>query len=593
MKRFILLFMFIPVIANAVTHNIEIEDEIKAKQEKILKKIDYLENQATFSLTGRGFIWFENLQGEGNALDYKKSIREHINNMQIDFNLLKRIFPTLTIFAGLRFYNDFSGFYGLGDSFEARELYVESIMWGFLKIRVGDFLQKLTPLTFYAPVPGWGLKKGIFDIFEEKKTYDKFLINNCLPLQGIQMDAKFKTDIYFDSLHFYGSIARLDKTIYNRFVSSVKIDLTKNESLTLTGTIVNYYDIKETESEITEIPPISDTVFSVLYDLEPLLLLNNYNTKKDLPGIKLSGEIAQSVFITNLKTSSETIQDYGMNLSIAGWIYKNRLKLTYIDIGNEFYSPAAQSSVYNISTLSSDYTLSYLNEQELNYHFADREYNNQIKFYRNWYNPVNFTFPMNEATPNRKGIRIEYLTRMLEIFELKLSYGNYKEIRAMRTKYKRDFKNYTISLLLDFGSYKNNLPEVFLKLQSEKINRKDDERTISIDESENLKNLIYIVEGNFKITKRWSLLTGFSSWEQKGTKWNDFANLINPLSEDIVSIYKKSSFKQYYITGGLKYNINLNSFILVYYKYITHCDKTKENNNYEIHFINLYTSLLF
>ncbi len=588
MKRLCLLIFIIFYLQGyllGVVHNPQIEDDIQQKQDDILKKIDYIESLREFNISGRGILWSENFQGKGTVIDENKAVMESINKLSIDVDIKKQIFPKITVFGELRFYNDLSGFYGLGDSFEARTIYIESIMLDFIKIRVGDFYQKLTPLTFYADYNSMGMKDSIFNLMERKKLYDSFLLNKSWPLQGLQFSGDFSSSLYFNHLHFYGSIARYKETEYNRFISSGQFSIYKNNILKLFYTIINYYDVEETKVTNSVKPAFSDTVNSFKFECYPIELITRRSKVIDKPGIKLSGEYAQSIFVPDINTD-EKISDYAFNIDLSVWLYKNMILFRYKDIGSEFYSPAAQSPSYFIKEINSD-SLSYLSSQNLNFHFADRTYNNQIKFYRNWYNPELLTFPMYEATPNRKGITLSYLNKYFKLLTLKFKYDNYKEIRPMRTANKRNFTKLEIGIDFNLRTIDKFFPLLSINWQDEKEKRDDDKSTTTINESEDVHNNKVIISGNFTITKNWEILGGWAVFKQNGYRWIDFNNTISPLDENINSSYENSDINQTYILTGLKYNINKNSFIMLYYKFLS------EKGKYSLNFINLFASILF
>ncbi len=566
-------------------HNPDINDAIRKKQEELLKKIDYIESQKSFDIGGRGILWSENLKAAGDTIDESKAVRESINNLLIDFHIKKQLFPNIRIFGELRFKNDLSGFYGLGDSFEAREIYIESILLDFIKIRIGDFYQELTPLTFYVPHTDVIYKKNVFNIIEEKKKYDEFALVDGFPLQGVNFSGKCDTTFYLNKFDFYGSIARYQESEYNRFISSGQITLARNDILSVKYTIVNYYDIKETKITNAVKPAVSDTINSFSFNFYPIEVITGKKQIKDAPGINLFGEFANSSFIADLN-KNDIENDYAVNIGLSGWVYMNKIDITYREAGNEFYSPAAQSQPFFTKKLNAN-VLSYLSSQNLNFHFSDKAYNNKIYFYRNWYNPEKLIFPMNNATPNRKGFSIKYKNNYLRFVSVSFGYDTYNEIRAMRSANKRYFTGVNGGINFDLRKIDNFLPTITVDWKKEKIKRDDDVKTTSINESEDVYNQKLTLSGNFLLDKNWEVMGGISLFKVSGYRWIDFNNTINPLDENINSYYESYNLEQSYILGGIKYNINSNSFIMVYYKFISSKDK------YQLNFVDIYTSVLF
>ncbi len=556
--------------------------EENSEREELMKKIDFIESQKTFWIEGKGIIWSENLKAEGEDIDPSLPVREHNNYMTVDFTIIKKLFPEIKISGTLRFQNDFSGFYLAGDSFSVREIYVESIMLDFIKLRIGDFYQTFTPLTFYVDIKPLGYKNSIFDLCEEKKIYDSYL-DKGFPLQGLSGSADFQLHHVFDKLNTYISVARYTKTNYNRIIFSSKLDFVKKQNLNIGLILVDYYDIKQTGTTNIIKPPFNNLVYSINFEMNILNLLTVIK-KKETSELKLKLEFANSIFTPDLN-NSEKIEDYGLITSISGCLYKNSLELEYIDIGNEFYSPSAQTPLYYIRTIN-DLKLSYLSSQNLNYHFAQREYNNKIKFYRQWYNPYQLVFPMNKATPNRKGYILNYKNRYLRLISLELAYGNLKEIRGMRTSSLRDFNLIAGGIEVDFSTLYTFMPVVSAGYEKEGVKRDDDTNT-EINEAEDIKSEKWSLSCDFPVFKSFDFLIGYIKFIIKGKHWIDFSNKINPLDEDINTTFEEVDLNQSAFMVGGKYNINRNSFILLYYKFLI------SRNSYKLDFINLYTSIKF
>ncbi len=248
----------------------------------------------------------------------------------------------------LRLRNEFGGFFGAGVTVEVRELWARGLIANAVRYRVGDFDHAMTPYTFFNPdEEGMVNEPLVFRPQKEVIYYEQFYQEgNTRRVQGANLDFGLTFPVFLNEANISGFIARLRGTDFlsvpTRLVGGGHIDFstqTLQDSLGLQADIgfnlaSTWDDLKSGNAN----SGISNMVWSVDFDVNVL--------DKDEFGLSLVGEAGRSSLEVFENTESQyKEEDSFLEVGLQAELKTTGLLLsaTYIDIGPDFFSTAAQS----------------------------------------------------------------------------------------------------------------------------------------------------------------------------------------------------------------------------------------------------------
>jgi hypothetical protein len=521
---------------------------------------------------------------DGDVLDADSSTVENITDGEFLLDLAINAFPNKNteVQSILRLRNEFGGFFGSGMSVEVRELWVRGVIANTLKYRVGDMDLVMSPYTlFNTPGEGQINEAAVFAPQRQVIDYEQFFTNNnTRRLQGAKLDFGLKFAEGIESLDVNAFITRIRGTDFfttpTRFVSGGEFDfstVTFNDSLGLKADIgvnlVHTYDDLQSGNAVSG---IRNTVTTVDFDVTVM-------DKKDI-AIHLVGEtgmsnIATAERVTNadgdeenmtLTEEDDTFLDIGATLELK----KQNLKISasFIDIGPDFFSMAAQSKRIDYNAEKSFYnrigTERNLREPSLFDLTRDRGlYTFRVEDRLMDYDPrYSNTMPYGDATANRQGLKVgvEY-GEMDDKFNAKVDAAFLQELRGQGTFELKSFTLVRAAANLNihkFASWEKKL-RATLGLQLESTSR-DGQEIEQVDLNSSLIELGLEAE----LFSKFELLLGAKLFSSEGTDYvplignfndvQDFpAQLVVNDSETLLGMGFKYEFKKdIYIT--LQYN---------------------------------------
>ena len=516
----------------------------------------------------------------------KRIEQKQDTNLRIDDNLIHlkmAVRPNNFIYAGwiLRFQNNIGNFFGAA-SMQAREVFFHINMLDFIHFELGDFRASLTPLTLWAPVREFDYDAKIFLIQREDDKYDNFLdVENKWPLQGVKMTFGLYSDYLIDEIHCKVFTALLSTDPYDRLLTGVRINVLRKDELADIGcTYSGLYDLKETEKSAGN--PIQSYILAVDGEIKPAKIFGIF------------GELAQSHmdFYTNAKKDAKpqnSYRDTAFHGGVRIWLLQNILEVAYHSIGNEYFVPGAQTSTYDRTGTS------FLSSQGLKGGFNDREYNYKINTERKLNTVLNYSLPMNIATPNREGYFVEFESQSLDFFETTIKFSSLREIRSIGVNTPRNFSTAQFGGKLDI---RDKIRFDFLPVLTgvyflENIKRDNDEG-IPIDTSEEIN--IELKGAGIEIypTRKLALLAGYNVAQFKSDKaWQNIASGDNPLSEDFFYALEKIDTTEQIINAGIIYQITYNMHLRIDYFIQKYEDKEKPEDKYSLDVLKFYTLVKF
>lgn len=594
MKKFLVFFV---IITYAVTFiSLAQTEDVFDTQKRIFSKIEKIESQKGVFISGRAKFQYEYFTATGPAVDTNSMIAGTKPMIQSDIQIEAR--PASFIKAGtiLRVQNDLEGFYGTGDLFEARKIWLEAILFRFIKIRFGDFNISLSPLSFWTETDDSVYDAMLFRLQREDSVYQAELTEyNDLPLSGIKIDFGFDANtglpgaigkIIPTSYDFKGYVSRIDTQsasgAYDRYMFGANLSAVNLPvfSSSLNGNFI--YDIEPTQ--------VSSNVKNLLGNnvVTASIFFNPLGAFKDLYILELSGEVGISSVRTNRK-NNDVISDYGLVGKVSLGYSATKLWIKRIDVGNEYYAPAAQSWSRNRGRGD------YLSSQDLESSLFFPVYDTRVHIVRRWDKPLDLTSPMGDATPNRQGYGLGFLTKDLSFFEGFFEYGLYQEIRPVGVTNKRSFNTLDTGVKFSFDKLINfkYLPVITGLFKYERLIRKEDLSNSTNKDAEDLTTRIITIGMELPIFKKLTLLAAYERSFHKGNCFFD-DNDVSSVPLRITTHVPYSAKKNVEVVScGFLYQFLKKGKFRLDYTFLSYKSLVSNEKNYDFHRISSFYEILF
>ncbi len=530
------------------------------EKERILTEIDQLKNVKGTLITGNGKVYMDGAFGKGPLFNQLAQQRDFYHIMQLNVDFMAVPIDIMKCGATLKFENDVSGFWGVGDSLSMRELYGEFVLLGFIDIRAGTIYEKYTPFTIYAPVNIIPMGCELFYLYFENDLYDNLLHHkDKFPLEGMTMDAKFS--LANALLQVTGTAAKIDDSAaagnsYHRYLFGSQIAGEYDTVARLKLSWVEIRDLVSTGSNEYNDPLLND-VMSVQFQIDVADLL--FSPEKSLiKSIGVESELALSIFQSNqINPDSKPVN--GKAIQGTAFVnYNNMIQIEggYRGVEFEFVSPAAQSRMASPRGSEKVFQSADLYPFLFNYYFYNR-----IRLARDDFDVLNSTYPMNEATPNRIGVFGDIIVST-ELVWAKAGISDMEEVRpiAAPNENRRTFSRIESIISFDLPVFLNirYIPEITGFYVIENTKRDDWAGTSGkwLDESENFKSLMQGVEANFKLFKSLSIIGTYQIYKISGPKVFDIYYTHSPLTIDSYNQVNYKNYKNTLIGAGVIHQVS-------------------------------------
>lgn len=565
---------------------------------KASEQIDENRPKLQFNGLGRTIITQSGI--DGNVLESDTSTIENISDGEFLLDLAVNAFPNKNteVQSIIRLRNEFGGFFGSGMSVEVRELWVRGLIADVLKYRIGDMDVVMSPYTLYStPAEGTVNQPAIFAPRQEVIDYEQFYTDeNTRRLQGAHLDFGLEFAQGLESMDVKTFIARIRGTDFTstptRLITGGELNFstaTFNDSLGLKADVgfnlVHTFDDLQSGNATSG---IRNTIYTVDFDVAIM-------DKKDI-GVHLVGETGMSMLKTArrvvnaegneeneiLTEEDDTFLDIGAKLELK----KQNLtaKVSFIDIGPDFFSVAAQSRRVDYSADKDLYnrigkdrsrrdpTLFDLNRDRGLYTFAVED---RLMGYDPRFSNV---MPYGDATPNRRGLKIgvEY-GKMDDKFNAQINAALLSEIRGQGTFELKDFTLLRAAANVNihkFASWKKKL-RATLGLQLESTSRGGVEIE-KVDLSSNLIELGLEAE----LFSKFELQFGAKILSADGTDYIPFIQEFNDV-QDFPGRYSVDN-QQTLLGAGIKYEFKKDIYLTLQYNNLSSVSGTDNPDDYNL-----------
>ena len=248
----------------------------------------------------------------------------------------------------LRIRNEFGGFFGAGVTVEVRELWARGLIANTVSYRVGDFDHVMTPYTlFLADEEGTVNEPEVFRPQKEVIEYEQFYTdNNSRRLQGAKLDFGLAFPVILRDMKAEGFVARIRPTDFfttpNRFVGGGNLDFSTRslrDSVGLQADFgINLSSVWDDLQTGAVTSGITNQVISVDFAVH---VFENEQINVQVLGEAGSSKLDLREEEKTTFTEDDTFLEAGVAVDLKA--SKLRLSATYLDVGPDFFSIAAQS----------------------------------------------------------------------------------------------------------------------------------------------------------------------------------------------------------------------------------------------------------
>lgn len=504
------------------------------------------------------------------------------------------IFPNkqAEVIGVFRIRNELGGFWGGGVSFNVRQLTLKGVAGNKVRYEIGDIDLSVSPYTLHNNQEEGAINENrIFSIRRDVVHYDLFYQDNSWRMQGVKTSFSLLFNRFVQKVNVHGFLTRqnpsnmLDEA--ERLLGGFTVKIIKNKKLDLSLNTVNMFDLGNTIS-------IDHSRYSNSANTMMLNYLIN-KKEKSRSRIALESGFSESSYFQALTPESKTnIGDWFYDVSYKYKLLQHDLSIGYKDIGSDYRAPGAQTKRLNFSRSPSLYqqiSNEFLPRAASPFDFISGNTQNSYKIdpLLMFFNPVyGNTSPYGIATPNRRGVYIDYKNNGEKLFKKSFCRLNVLgESRGNGTNAKRNFMQ--LSTGTDF--YINEWIKMakILKLNigwQYEITSRDG----SDFEQINLTSNLWDAGISYQIVKDLFFLLGLKSWSARGNEFiqsrDDYNRIIDFESIQINAL--ESSW-----ASGLQYNFSDKNALSVLYQGYSLENRLEGSINYGISQFNILFNLYF
>ena len=234
------------------------------KLDKIQKSLENIMAKAGISIGGefRGQYFSSEASGDSvKTLDRKLETNEYTS---VDFDIKARPNEAISARVMFRMHQNWQNFFSdISNPIFSRWISIDGNPLDMFRFNIGDFKEKYSPLTLWAPEIDIMYEPGIFARQRQFAMDEMFLGDNYRVLQGVNLGFDAEVAPLFDEFHFGIVGTRLMNTETNtgynnhvtttieraemaKYMTGVNLDLTFLKGLNLGGTWLEIFDHKKT-----------------------------------------------------------------------------------------------------------------------------------------------------------------------------------------------------------------------------------------------------------------------------------------------------------------------------------------------------------
>lgn len=489
----------------------------------------------------------------------------------------------------LRLRNEFGGFFGAGVTVEVRELWARGLIANTVRYRVGDFDHVMTPYTlFLANEEGTVNEPEVFRPQKEVIDYEQFYTdNNSRRLQGAKLDFGLAFPVILREMKAEGFVARIRPTDFfttpNRFVGGGQLDFSTRslrDSVGLQADFgVNLSSVWDDLKTGAVTSGITNQVFSVDFDLH---VFENEQINVHILGEAGTSKLDLREEEKTTFTEDDTFLEAGVAVDLKA--SKLRLSATYLDVGPDFFSIAAQSKRVDFNRNKTFYnrigndrglrmpTLFDLGRDRALYNFQLSE---DLMTYDPRYANV---MPYGKATANRTGLQFGAVYGDdSSLFDAELGVALLQEIRGQGTFELKDFRqirlaaNVHLNKILDW----DKTTKITLGLQQEQTTR-DGVEIEQVDLSSTLLEIGLEAE----LFNRFDLLLGAKMLSAEGRDYIPSIDVFNNI-EDFPAAFVADD-QETMIGAGLRYRFKDDVYLTVQFQQFSLERALDPTNDYDL-----------
>mgnify|MGYP001076573580 CR=1 FL=1 len=489
----------------------------------------------------------------------------------------------------LRIRNEFGGFFGAGVTVEVRELWARGLIANTVSYRVGDFDHVMTPYTlFLADEEGTVNEPEVFRPQKEVIEYEQFYTdNNSRRLQGAKLDFGLAFPVILRDMKAEGFVARIRPTDFfttpNRFVGGGNLDFSTRslrDSVGLQADFgINLSSVWDDLQTGAVTSGITNQVISVDFAVH---VFENEQINVQVLGEAGSSKLDLREEEKTTFTEDDTFLEAGVAVDLKA--SKLRLSATYLDVGPDFFSIAAQSKRVAFNNNKTFYnrignqrrlrmpTLFDLGRDRALYNFQLSE---DLMAYDPRYANV---MPYGKATANRNGLQFGAVYGdETSMFDAELGVALLSEIRGQGTFELKDFRqirlaaNVHLDRILDW----EKTTKITLGFQQEQTDRGGVEVEV-VD----LSSTLIEVGLEAELFNRFDLLLGAKMLSAEGRDYVPVIEAFNNI-EDFPAPFVADD-QETMIGAGLRYRFKDDVYLTLQYQQFSLERALDPTNDYDL-----------
>jgi len=489
----------------------------------------------------------------------------------------------------LRIRNEFGGFFGAGVTVEVRELWARGLIANTVSYRVGDFDHVMTPYTlFLADEEGTVNEPEVFRPQKEVIEYEQFYTdNNSRRLQGAKLDFGLAFPVILRDMKAEGFVARIRPTDFfttpNRFVGGGNLDFSTRslrDSVGLQADFgINLSSVWDDLQTGAVTSGITNQVISVDFAVH---VFENEQINVQVLGEAGSSKLDLREEEKTTFTEDDTFLEAGVAVDLKA--SKLRLSATYLDVGPDFFSIAAQSKRVAFNNNKTFYnrignqrrlrmpTLFDLGRDRALYNFQLSE---DLMAYDPRYANV---MPYGKATANRNGLQFGAVYGdETSMFDAELGVALLSEIRGQGTFELKDFRQIRLAANVHLDRILNweKTTKITLGFQQEQTDRGGVEVEV-VD----LSSTLIEVGLEAELFNRFDLLLGAKMLSAEGRDYVPVIEAFNNI-EDFPAPFVADD-QETMIGAGLRYRFKDDVYLTLQYQQFSLERALDPTNDYDL-----------